>query len=1190
MKKILPLLLVLMMVLSSFQIAFAEKKGNGNDTPATNNFNPRASKGQLHGSTEVDVKIDESVHHLAVQVSSQPIETPNAGDDVPTDFSIKNPYTPLDDISGVDAEINKYLAVYLADDKNKVVDFKLLKLTKGKIQKEKWNLVWEDNFDGQAIDETKWNFIQGGGGYGNNELQNYTNREKNARVEDGLLILEAHEENFDGNEYTSAKLTTEGKGDWTYGKYEFRAKMPEGQGIWPAIWMMPTDYGVYDIWPSSGEIDIMEFLGHDPYTVYGTLHYGVPWTHTGQSFQLPSGESFVDDYHTFTLEWEPGEMRWYVDGILFSTQNDWFSKDPQGADNFTYPAPYDRDFYIQMNLAVGGNWPGYPDETTVFPQQFLIDYVRVYELDGEYREAGERPGPSPYGNNDSEGREPLEDGNYIYNGEFDNNLTYWDFQPFDPDDLFGGEGEVSVVDGVLNATITSAGDALWAIQFVQPNLPIENGERYKYSFDAWSTGDRSMMVNVSGPDNNFARYLQDATIELTDTPQHFEFVFDMVQPTDFNARTEFNMGQASTLPVFIDNVRLEKIEKDPNASKEVLPDGNYIYNGTFDQGTDRLGFWELTTDHTADATASVNSEIYYRELYVSIDEAGTSSDSIAISQNHLNIEENQSYIVSFDARAIEERSIEIQLTNADQTEIYMNESIDLSTMTQEYSKIFRMNNTTDEHALFQFLFGNHDPGVYIDNVTMKAISPPKDVAGNIQIEAEDYVSMYGVIAENDGQTIGFIDEGDWLQYAIDVEEAGEYVISYSVASNVDTGNLTLLTKMGSAYTGELEFNDEITEAEADGVYYMDIASTGGWNNWGIVTQTVHLEEGVQTLQIASPGVNLDWFTISTESQSQGEDLIVNGTFDSVVEPTFAWWGDQWNGYAEGEASIEDGLLKVHLESLGAQPFIPQVVQEGLPFISGQTYTVSFDAKSTSPKTINVNVGRGLDAAPWFIPYVDTQQVQLNDELQTYQFTFTMNEASYDNGKIVFELGPIDGEAVAGDVYFDNLSIKRDIIQNGHFSSSIESWQAWWGDQWAGYAVGEMNAVDGLLVIDIEQTGDQSYSPQVFQDGLYFENGKTYTVSFDASSSEARQMNVNIGKELTEAPWFIPYAATQVINLSTDQENYHFTFTMNEDTYNNGKIVFELGNIAGQAIPATINLDNVSIIEGVLNGEGDSVLE
>ncbi|MDP5275154.1 carbohydrate binding domain-containing protein [Chengkuizengella axinellae] len=1023
MKKLLSILLVLMMIMGSFQIVFAGE--NKNDAPASNNFNPRASKGQLHGSTEVDVKFDESVYHLAVKVSSVPIETPSAGDDVATDFSIINPYTPLDDISGVDAEINKYLGVYLADENNKVVDFKLLELTKGKVQKEKWNLVWEDNFDGSVIDESKWNFIQGGGGYGNNELQNYTNREKNARVEDGSLILEAHEEQFEGNEYTSAKLTTEGKGDWTYGKYEFRAKMPEGQGIWPAIWMMPTDYDVYDAWPSSGEIDIMEYLGHDPYTVYGTLHYGVPWTHTGQHFQLPSGENFVDDYHTFTLEWEPGEMRWYVDGILFSTQNDWFSKDPQGAENFTYPAPYDRDFYIQLNLAVGGNWPGYPDETTVFPQQLLIDYVRVYELDGEYREAGERPGPSPFSSNDSEGREPLEDGNYVYNGSFDEDLAYWDFQPFEPSDLFGGVGEATVVDGVLNTTITNAGDAPWAIQFSHPNLPIENGERYKLSFDAWSTADRSMSVSVVGPDNNFARYLQDQTVGITDTQQQFEYVFDVVQPTDNNARIDFNMGQGSTLPVYLDNVRLEKIEKDPNAPKTVLPDGNYIYNGTFDQGSDRLAFWDLSVNEDAAASTVVNSDIYDRELFVSVEKAGTSADSIAVSQNNLNITEGQSYLVSFDARAETERTFEIELSNAEQTETYMNQSFDLSATTQSYTTVFTMSSATDEHSLLQFLFGNDAAGVYLDNVTMKVISPPMSVEGSTQIQAENYVSMSGIIAENDGSTIGFIDEGDWLQYAIDVKEAGEYVISYSVASNVDTGSLTLLTEAGSAYTGELAFNEEITETEADQVYKMDVASTGGWNNWSIVSQTIELEEGIQTLQIASPGVNLDWFALSANNQNQGQDLITNGTFDSEVAPWFVWWGDEWNGLAEGDALVENGLFKVQLESIGGLPFIPQVVQEGLPFVSGETYTVSFDAKSTSPKKINVNVGKGLDTAPWFIPYVETQQIELSTEMQTYTFTFTMNEASYDNGKIVFELGAIDGEAVTGDVFFDNISIIKE---------------------------------------------------------------------------------------------------------------------------------------------------------------------
>ncbi|NIK76221.1 beta-glucanase (GH16 family) [Paenibacillus castaneae] len=264
----------------------------------------------------------------------------------------------------------------------------------GNTDNSQWTLVWNDEFNSSMLDESKWNYTTGGGGYGNHELQNYTNRPENVRIENGNLIIEARKEIYQGNQYTSGKLETKAKGDWKYGRYEVRAKLPEGKGMWPAIWMMPSSQNVYGGWPVSGEIDIMEFLGHDPSTVYGTIHFGNPWTHTGGNYTLPNNQKFSDDFHTFSMEWSPGEFKWYVDGILYLTKNDWFSKDNNKPSDYPFPAPFDQLFYLQLNLAVGGDWPGNPDATTDWtkPKQMLVDYVRVYSFDGQYPEPGPRPG------------------------------------------------------------------------------------------------------------------------------------------------------------------------------------------------------------------------------------------------------------------------------------------------------------------------------------------------------------------------------------------------------------------------------------------------------------------------------------------------------------------------------------------------------------------------------------------------------------------------------------------------------------------------------------------------------------------------------------------------------------------------------------------------------------------------------
>ncbi|MBT3254150.1 MAG: glycoside hydrolase family 16 protein [Candidatus Marinimicrobia bacterium] len=240
-----------------------------------------------------------------------------------------------------------------------------------------WTLMWNDEFNGDSIDTGKWNHEEWWPGYVNNELQSYTKNPENSGVANGHLYLSARKENpFDPNNpaYNSARMNTARKVDWKYGRVEVRAKLPRGQGLWPAIWMMPT-YSVYGGWPVSGEIDIMELLGHDNSRTYGTIHYGNHYPDkrsSGTSYVLPSG-NFSDSFHTFAFEWEEHEMRWYVDDVLFQTLSSWFTI---GGD---YPAPFDQEFHLILNVAVGGEWPGNPDDTTLFPQTMLVDYVRLFQ-------------------------------------------------------------------------------------------------------------------------------------------------------------------------------------------------------------------------------------------------------------------------------------------------------------------------------------------------------------------------------------------------------------------------------------------------------------------------------------------------------------------------------------------------------------------------------------------------------------------------------------------------------------------------------------------------------------------------------------------------------------------------------------------------------------------------------------------
>lgn len=239
-----------------------------------------------------------------------------------------------------------------------------------------WKLTWHDEFDGAALDASKWTIVTGGNGFGNHELEYYTARPENLRLENGMLVIRTVKESYTGpdgvtRDYTSARLHTEGKFTQRYGRFEARIEIPAGQGMWPAFWMMGDEP---QRWPDRGEIDIMENIGKEPATVHGTIH-GPGYSGAkgiGKPFSLPGAGKFADDFHIYAVEWEPETIRWYVDDTLYETRTP--ADLPSGA-----KWVYDHPFFLLLNLAVGGDWPGPPQASTAFPQSMLVDYVRVYE-------------------------------------------------------------------------------------------------------------------------------------------------------------------------------------------------------------------------------------------------------------------------------------------------------------------------------------------------------------------------------------------------------------------------------------------------------------------------------------------------------------------------------------------------------------------------------------------------------------------------------------------------------------------------------------------------------------------------------------------------------------------------------------------------------------------------------------------
>ena len=457
----------------------------------------------------------------------------------------------------------------------------------------------------------------------------------------------------------SGRINTQGKHDFTYGRYEARVKVPTGKGYLPAFWLMASDEGLYGQWPRCGEMDIMEVMGQNTAQSYHTIHYGYnsgAGHRENQGRKVLSGETYADDYHVFRIDWDPGKLTWFVDGEEVYTTSDWFTgKD--ASSELTYPAPFDQDFYVILNLAVGGSWVGYPDMAVIedMPNQsYDVDYVRVYQRSAEEYAAEEaaavRPEPEPVTY-----REPDENGNYVINGDFGK-----DIDPEDPSENFilhiesdaaGTTYERS--DNAITINPAAAGSLDYSVQLKQERVPMFRGWEYELTFDAYAAEERNIKIDVSGPDNSWTRYLPDTDVTLGTEKQTYTYRFTMDSKTDANGCLEFNMGnQGSDAAVTISNVSIKHVsgeEIPEDTSKQVAADGNYVYNGTFDQGDGRLGYWEIADEDKA--AVSVTNVKNQRELCVKVEvpEGASAADPVVVSQGELAPFGKGEFAFSFDA-------------------------------------------------------------------------------------------------------------------------------------------------------------------------------------------------------------------------------------------------------------------------------------------------------------------------------------------------------------------------------------------------------------------------------------------------------------------------------------------------------------------------------------------------------------
>ena len=587
----------------------------------------------------------------------------------------------------------------------------------------------EDFSDGLGVDPRRWNYeIGNNNGWGNNELQSYTDSTNNVFIRDGHLVIRATKDS-NGN-ITSGRITTKSKYTMKYGRIDAKVKLPAGTGLWPAIWMMPQS-DKYGGWPASGEIDIMENKGRLIGEVAGTIHYGATAPNnklTGSTFTFPNGQNVTDD-HVYSLEWEPGELRWYVDGHLYQKQNVWNTNDNNG-EKFAFPAPFDQDFYLIINLAFGGNYDNGAHDDTKLPAEMVVDYVHTYNLTGRAYKTPVDPTFKVTALPDHAKQADLF-GNLLSNGDFskpvqDNFASNPDLFGDQWNFVYGTEGSgtqiIDEIDGkkYVKVDVTSAGKNNYSVQLIQQTT-LGTGRWYKVSFDAKAGSARNMDMKVGGgPSRSYTMYSSMVSFALTNSFQHFEKSFQMTHGTDLIARLEFELGLDKN-SVWIGNVKLEEITHSVDSDsviKDPLLDGNLIYNGAFDKATvDRLSDWVFTVKG-AKANAIVPEDT--RELNINIVDGGANSSSITLTQKKIPLINSKDYRLDFRARAEKARTIQLGIQSRDGKVTYLKDkTIKLTTAMQKFSLPMKMQHQDDRQAKLVFKLGGNNSNIYIDDVSLR---------------------------------------------------------------------------------------------------------------------------------------------------------------------------------------------------------------------------------------------------------------------------------------------------------------------------------------------------------------------------------------------------------------------------------------------------------------------------------------
>lgn len=1072
------------------------------------------------------------------------------------------------------------------------------------VDETKWQLAWSDEFDGNQVDSNKWDYNNG---FLNLNQEKQVYQAKNATVADGVLTITGKKEDvtIDGitHEYTSARMVSKGKYAQKYGKIEVRAKLPLGKSLWPAIWMLPED-DEYTGWPSSGEIDIMESRGSVPNQVWGTLHYGEKTPNNSQSgsnYVFPEGES-IDGFHTYGIEWQPGEIRWYVDGKLYQTQDNWFTVDPDTGEKYAFPAPFDKKFHVILNLALGGWYDGVGTNLEVDSSIFEggkehameVDYVRFYESkEGSYPEASDPDSKIPELPQDA--RKPLEDGNLIYDNTYsdygiqdnkEGDLNFGEGWNLLYKDNFGGKAEAAIelLKDVPFARIKvqDKGNQDYSIQMIEQTT-LGRGRTYKLSFDAKAEDDRTIQFKVGGGESRGYAVYSDTYIENISTEiQHIEKTFVMKSSTDTAARLEFNVGLDSN-DVWIGNVKLEEVESEPviedfNGPKNPLKNGSLIYNGAFDKGKlDRLTYWNLDTQNGGAVTMHVPEAT--RDLHIQVDAGGRDLSDITLDQRGLKLGENANYTMTFTGKAEKPQSMNVKLLGEDGKTIYAEQRVDLTTTKEKYEFVLQGKGTSTNKGRLVFEMGGVDQStIILDDVSV--VETRQDFSG-VNIFplkngdfSEDGANWNGLFVEGGVGEVTFEDEAKFFisdiganpwsvmlsQNDVPFSAGVKYVISFEASSEIPR-DMVVKTEQEGTWRAFFEKTVNLTPEKQKYSFEYTMPADGD------------LDLGLKFLigktvdaPIETHTVTIDNIVCEVKDGVLLKSQLKNGQFNDGT--------NNWSTYvasdqgAEADISVLDEALQMAIKELGSNPWEIQLSQRGIKLEKGKTYEVGFKAQSEAATKLKVSVGH--EAADYsYTNYLSNDQFfDITEAEQQHVFRFTMNEATDEDAKLALEAGKQDG-AVPTTITLDDIYVTdvpgeekeesgedvpteiSNLLQNGNFEDKEDF-------GWNQYAVKPGEATftrnDGLQV-DIENSGDEAWQITLEQDGLSLKQGKTYVIKFNANVTTASSLRIALQDSSSQE--YIGENA-QIIHLQQGHNTYEHKFTVTPEVVSDLILKFQMG--------------------------------